>query len=168
MEEMIMRPSLYLETTIPSYLAAKPSNNLTNLYRQIVTRKFWDTKQDSFKIYTSDYTVKECRSGNPEVAKRRLQLLEHFPRLRIEKEVDELSDIYMRLLSIPEKSRIDTFHLAICVSHQINFLLSWNCIHLGAVSGTRIASYNEKNGLFIPVLTTPESFVEIGGIDDEV
>ena len=163
-----MKPSLYLETTIPSYLAAKPSNNLTNLYRQIITRKFWDTKRDDFILYTSDYTIDECKDGHPEAAARRLHLLENIPRLAVEAEIDELSGAYMRLLSIPERSVVDSYHLAICVIHQINYILSWNCTHLGADAAVRVASYNEKNGLFVPVLTTPEAFVEVGGINDEI
>ena len=163
-----MKPSLYLETTIPSYLTARPSNDLTKLYRQILTKKWWDTKRDDFVLFTSEFTWNECKKGNPEAARLRLDLLESISLIPVTSEANELADVYIDLLSIPKKNEVDAEHLAICVVNQINYLLTWNCTHLGPETFKKVMDYNSKHGFFVPILTTPESFVEVGGLNDEI
>jgi hypothetical protein len=53
------------------------------------------------------------------------------------------------------------FHLATCVISEIDYLLSWNCTHLGIHTFVKIKDYNEKNGLWTPLLITPESLIII-------
>ena len=161
---MSNKPTIYLETTIPSYLAAKPSNNLTNLYRQYLTRKWWDTMQDNFTIYTSIYTWRECSAGDSDAAQRRLDVLGSIQQIPITDEAETLAREYINLLSLQEKNKVDAFHLSICVINQIDYLLSWNCAHLGAASSNIIAIYNHQHGLFAPILATPEIFFDKGGI----
>jgi len=38
-------PSLYIESTIPSYATARDSRDVVRLARQIVTRAFWESKR---------------------------------------------------------------------------------------------------------------------------
>jgi hypothetical protein len=149
-------------------LTARPSNDLINLYRQILTKKFWDTKRGDFILFTSDYTWNECKDGDKDAAKRRMDALEGIPLLPTTEDISCLSDVYVELLKIPKKNEVDADHLAICVVNQVNYLLSWNCKHLGPESFKKVAMYNSKHNLYVPVLATPELFVEIGGIDDEI
>ena len=65
------------------------------------------------------------------------------------------------LLSIPDKAKIDCFHLATCVVAKIEYLLSWNCTHLGMHTFSKIQKYNIKQGLYTPLLITPEALLEI-------
>ena len=65
------------------------------------------------------------------------------------------------MLSIPDRAKIDCFHLAACVSAEMDYLLSWNCAHLGIHTFVKIQRYNEKNGLFTPLLLTPEALMGI-------
>ena len=91
-----------------------------------------------------------------------------IPLLRISDEVYSLSIKYMDLLSILEDSKIDTLHLAICVVNQVDYLLTWNCKHLGPFTMQRVQTYNEKHDLFVPILATPEAFFEEGEFDYEL
>lgn len=47
------KPTLYLETTIPSYLAARPSRDLIVAARQQITHEWWDYEKTKFSLYTS-------------------------------------------------------------------------------------------------------------------
>jgi hypothetical protein len=64
---MPMKPSVYIETTIPSYLTAWPSNNLIRAAHQEVTRQWW-AKRDGYTIYASRLVIEECEAGDQEAA----------------------------------------------------------------------------------------------------
>jgi hypothetical protein len=95
--------------------------------------------------------------GDHEAAQKRLDWLAGIPVLPKNEEIDRLAVIYQRLLEIPEKAKMDSFHLASCVVARIDYLLSWNFTHLGQASQVKIKVYNDTHGLWTPVLVTPES-----------
>jgi hypothetical protein len=166
--EIAFKPTVYIETTIPSYLTAKPSRDIFRLSRQSITQQWWDVKQHEYSIVTSDFTIAECRKGDPSASQRRIDIMDGIPLLRISEDVYSLSNRYMELLSIPEDSKIDTLHLSVCVVNQIDFLLTWNCKHLGPFTMQRVQRYNERHDYFVPILTTPETFFEERELSDEL
>jgi hypothetical protein len=68
-----------------------------------------------------------------------------------------LADTYRKLLEIPARSKVDSFHLSVCVVSNIDYLLSWNMTHLGVITYTKIKEYNEICGLWTPILISPEA-----------
>ncbi len=76
-------------------------------------------------------------------------------------QISSLARVYQLLLGIPDRAKIDSFHLAACVVAEIDYLLSWNCAHLGIHTFVKIREHNEKNGLFTPLLLTPDALLEI-------
>ena len=155
-----MKPTAYIETTIPSYLTAKPSRDIFQLARQSITHQWWDTKRKDYELVTSDFTIIECKKGDPIAIQRRLDSLSGIRLLHITNAIEPLSNKYMTLLLAPNDCKIDMLHLAICVLNEIDYLLTWNCKHLGPLTMERVQTYNEKHGLFVPLLTTPEAFFD--------
>lgn len=100
-----MKQSLYLETTIPSYLAARTSSDLITAGRQAITHEFWEFERNKYNLYISGYIVSECGRGDPEAAKRRLQWIDGIELLDETPNTDPLADTYMRLLTIPQKKQ---------------------------------------------------------------
>jgi len=47
---------------------------------------------------------------------------------------DAIAAEYQRLLGIPDRARADCVHLAVCVTNRVDYLLTWNCTHLGTVA----------------------------------
>ena len=154
-----MKPSLYLETTIPSYLAARTSKDLIIAGRQAVTHEFYESERHKYDLYVSDYVYEECEKGDESAAQRRLGWLKGITVLEETPDVEPLAETYIRLLSIPQKSRMDAFHLAICCIRKINILLTWNCTHLGFETMQTIQAYNDRHGLTTPRMLTPDSLV---------
>ena len=154
-----MKPSLYLETTIPSYLAARPNKNLIIAGKQAITHEFYEFERQKYRLYVSEYVLRECSRGDPNAAKRRLSWLEGITLLQSLQGIEQLAEIYLNLLSIPKKSKIDAFHLAICCVHKIDYLLSWNCTHMGMRSMQIIQRYNDTKGLSTPLMVTPDAIV---------
>ena len=154
-----MKPSLYLETTIPSYLVARTSTNMVIAGRQAVTHEFWESERDKYNLYVSDYVRIECSRGDAEVAQRRLHLIDGIEMVLITPDIEPLADVYMSILSIPPKNRTDALHLAVCCLNEIDILLSWNFAHLGVESMQIIQKYNDAHGFHTPRMTTPDALV---------
>lgn len=151
--------SIYLETTIPSYAIGR-SENLIIAAHQAITQRFWAEERLKHKLFISDYVLQECRRGATDYASKRLALLQGIPVLPPTDDVEQLAETYMRVLSIPEKSRLDAFHVAICVKYEVDILLSWNCKHLGGLTMSKLHRYNDMRGLWTPTLITPEALVD--------
>jgi len=64
-----MKPRLYLETTIPSYLTARPSRDLVVAGHQEITREWWEKRAASFRLYISQLVIDEQA---PEIPPRRV------------------------------------------------------------------------------------------------
>ncbi|MDR3147248.1 MAG: hypothetical protein LBU00_02585 [Treponema sp.] len=62
---------------------------------------------------------------------------------------------------------LQVLHLATCVEDKIDFLLSWNCTHLGFRSYVRVVEYNAKNGLWTPLLVTPDYLLALEDEEEE-
>ena len=64
-------PSVYVETSIVSYLSARESSSLLGAAHQLVTRGWWD-RRNLYCCFVSDVVIRECRAGDPTAALRRL------------------------------------------------------------------------------------------------
>ena len=157
------RKSLYLESTIPSYATAKEAKDIIKAARQSMTKLFWEQERDKYRLVISQYVIDECKLGNPEAAQKRLKLITNIPVLEESEKVNRLAAVYQNLLDIPDKAKTDSFHLAICVMARIHYLVSWNCAHLGFNAYLKVRDYNEKHGLWTPLLVTPEYFLNQEG-----
>ena len=66
---------VYVETSVLSYLAARPSRDAVTAGRQIVTRQWWESKREKYKPVVPEAVEAECERGDPGVVERRRQLL---------------------------------------------------------------------------------------------
>lgn len=85
-----MKKTVYIETSIPSYLTAKPSRDVRAAAWQQITTEWWDVARKDYEIFTSELTIVEASAGNPEAADRRLSVLREIPELEIDEEVQEI------------------------------------------------------------------------------
>jgi hypothetical protein len=114
------------------------------------------------KCYISPFVLQEISEGDDNAAKKRTAITNSIPVLKVNPEIQQLSQRYFISMDIPEKARLDAFHLAIAVWHEIDYLLSWNCKHI--VSGRVkkvLDNVNAKLHLKSPVLCTPEELMEV-------
>ena len=73
-----MKASVYIETTIVSYLVAEPTKDLIQAAHQQVTREWWATRA-RFDLFVSAAVVAEARRGDPAAAARRINALLGIP-----------------------------------------------------------------------------------------
>ncbi|MYB92230.1 type II toxin-antitoxin system VapC family toxin [Candidatus Poribacteria bacterium] len=125
-----MKPRVYLETTVISYLVGRPSNDPTLASWQQITRQLWENYTDRFAFVISPIVLAEVSQGNPEAVQRRLEVLSHLTVLEILSEADILTQKLLDAGAVPQNFRSDAEHIAIATVHQVEYLASWNHKHI--------------------------------------
>jgi hypothetical protein len=156
------KPTVYIETTIPSYLTSRRAKDIDKIYKQQVTQEWWEKALPLVEPVISTYVLEEVSGGDPEAAKRRIESLKGFRLLPTTDEVSELASELRRKLKIPERARIDSFHLAIAVVYRVDYVLSWNFEHIvGAPVKRTFAEIGQELDLVMPTLCTPDELMEV-------
>jgi len=153
-------PSVYLETTIPSYVAAHPSRDLIMAAHQQITHDWWLDAHDRFDLYISEAVLNEIRGGAPDAAARRLAIVNGLPVLQLNDDVRNLVHEYDRRLGLTGRARADLPHFAFAVAYQMDYLVTWNCRHIanGEVI-RRLLHANAELQRPTPLLLTPEEIL---------
>ena len=158
------KPSVYLETSVISYLVARPSRDLIAAARQQLTSIWWQSR-NNFHLYVSELVVAEASEGDAERARARLEALRGIKSLSITKDVIELADKLIAQRVPPPTARADALHIAVAAVNGINYLLTWNCKHIAnAQMRPRIMNICYDRGHQPPIICTPEEL--IGGQGD--
>ncbi len=155
-----MKRSVYLESTVPSYLAAAPSRDLLIAAHQQVTSEWWRTQRPGFQPYISQFVVDEIARGDADVAKRRLDVVSGIPLLEITDEVLRLASALVASRIIPKRAGTDAAHIAVAAIHGIDFLMTWNCKHIANAAMIRtVEGVCREQGFDCPVMCTPEELM---------
>jgi predicted nucleic acid-binding protein len=87
-----MQKKVYIETSIVSYLTARPSRDLVIAARQEITHELWQVLQKQYEIYISALVIQEASRGDENAAKKRLNLLANIPVLEISPDAQTLAN----------------------------------------------------------------------------
>jgi predicted nucleic acid-binding protein len=157
-----MKPSVYVETTIPSYLTAWPSRDLVRTAHQQVTREWW-TRRDRFELYSSRLVIQECQRGDVQAAADRLATMAGIPLLEQGADIADLAAALLRDVPLPERAAADALHIATAAVHGMQYLLTWNCTHIAnAALRPQIEAVCRAAGFEPPLICTPEELPEEG------
>ena len=113
---MLIPQTVYIETSIVSYLTARPSRDLIVAANQQITDEWWENHRNHFQLYISSLVVKEAKRGDKEAAQKRLQILQEIPILEWNAEVLELAEHFVTKKALTEKARNDALHVATAIS----------------------------------------------------
>src|SRR5438067_7621419 len=99
-----MKPSVYIETTIISYLTAKPSRDLILAAHQQITTEWWMDVRPQVECCVSAFVIDEASHGDVTYAQQRLDEIADFTVLEVNEQVEDLARAYFAALQIPEKA----------------------------------------------------------------
>ena len=151
---------VYIETTIPSYLTARPSRDIVQAARQQLTREWWDVERRNYDLCISQIVLDEAAAGDAEAAQRRLAVIDTLPLLDLTFEVDGLAETIMQSGLLPASASRDAVHIAVAAVHQVHFLLTWNCRHIANATIFRDLQHIIMSaGYDVPVICTPEELL---------
>jgi predicted nucleic acid-binding protein len=156
---------VYVETSIVSYLTARPSSNLIAAAWQKETVDWWGTQRDRFDLYISEVVVEEAGRGDESAASRRLGTLEDIQVLQLDQQSVDLAKELIAQGAVPRKALDDALHLAVAAVNGMDFLLTWNCRHIdNAEMKPKIRKVIESKGYQCPEIATP---IELMGVHDD-
>lgn len=159
--------TVYLETTIPSYLAAFPSRDLIVAAHQQITHDWWNNAREHFDLYISEPVLDEIRAGDPNAITRRMEYVVGLPVLKLTNDVRQLVHEYDKRLVLTGRARADLPHFAFAVAYEMDYLVTWNCQHIanGEII-RRLLKANSELKRFTPLIVTPEEILFLPGKEE--
>jgi predicted nucleic acid-binding protein len=156
-----MKNSVYIETSIVSYLTARPSNDIRSVSQQNITSEWWDFRRNEFDLFISEFVIIEASRGDKYAAAKRLAAIEGIAELEVLNTTAKLARSLISQGSLPTKAEIDAFHVAVAATHGVEFLLTWNCKHIAnAIMRPKIEQVCREEGFEPPIICTPTELLE--------
>jgi len=160
--------TVYIETTILSYLASIPSRDIIVQAHQQITWEWWNNYRKNYDLYISPIVIQEISRGDIEASKKRKKFINNISILQISDNITELALKLIKFLGLPKKAELDALHLAFAIDYSIDYLLTWNCNHLAnGVFIKKLKQFESKESRVIPVILTPEELMT-GGKENEM
>ena len=156
-----MKPKVYIETTVVSYLTARPSRDLVIAAHCEITREWWIRRRSEFDLHASQLVLQESSAGDPQMAEKRPEALDSIPLLDITDDATALAEKLIDAGPIPAKAAVDALHIATATVHGVDYLLTWTCKHIAnAQMRKSLAVRCRAAGFELPVICTPEELLE--------
>jgi hypothetical protein len=156
-----LKQSIYVESSVISYLTAKENRDLVIAARQKMTRNWWKGTANSGELFISTYVIDEISQGDSSASEIRLKTIKNCNLLPASDEISFLAKEYFRRMQIPDHAMYDSLHLACAVLNGIDIIVSWNFKHIANPTIRHILrEINDKLGYETPEITTPEELME--------
>jgi predicted nucleic acid-binding protein len=158
-----LKPTIYIETTVVSAIVGRINPLPENARKQKFTRDWWKSVLlPHFTPVISTYVFEEASDGDNNLAIQRRKIISPFRLLLAREDIDELANQYLRITKIPEKARLDAFHIACATIYKIDYLVTWNCTHINnGFIRKKIDIFNRAHGIDMPIICTPEELTEV-------
>lgn len=156
-----MKARIYIETTVLSYLAARPARDVVSLARQEMSREFWLWAPSIYELCCSSLTRDEVSKGDGAAATRRLEYADQCSLLPEDPQVASVAGRLMDIKAIPNTEPEDAAHIAIATLAQVKYIVSWNFSHMvGPQAKRQLEKAIVSLGFSAPLLGTPEEIFE--------
>jgi hypothetical protein len=143
-----MTATVYIESSVISYLASRPSRDLVIAARQAITAEWWDARRSRYDVFISTLVEDEISKGDPKAAQTRLAFVDDVP---------ALAKNLIAFGAVPKNSEEDALHIGIAAAAGMDYLLTWNFKHINnAETKEAIARAIESHGFVCPILCSPE------------
>jgi hypothetical protein len=157
-----MKRRIYIETSVVSYLTARPSTDIVRAACQQITQSWWNSGRTTVSSYISPYVIEEASAGDPTAAKERIEALRPIPVLSIPDDIPHLPEFLLLGGGLPPKARIDALHIACAAFHEMDVLLTWNCTHIANPAQVPVMrGLCAAKGYRLPELVTPFELMEV-------
>ena len=166
---LAIKPKLYVETTVVSYLMARPSNDASLAYRQKITQQLWEECANNYEFVVSDIVISEILRGDAVAAQRRFDAVANLTILDLSPDVDKLTQDLTDAGAVPHRARSDAQHIAFAAVNSIDYLVSWNYKHIvNEIKRQLINEVCHAAGFQPPTICTPIEIIEEAQMREKV
>lgn len=157
-----MKPTVYIETTVVSYLTARPTRDPVMAGWIAESKRWWQAQRPHFDLVVSDAVLREASLGDATAAQRRLTALADMRMLSSGLPAERLAEFFLSNLAMPAKAADDALHVAIAATNAVDFLLTWNCRHIAnAAMRPRLEGLCLAAGFRCPIIATPSELIAL-------
>jgi hypothetical protein len=151
---------VYIESTIPSYLAARRPRDARQASRQATTQRWWDRERAKHELFVSAAVLEEISRGEAQMAEKRLALVHGIPKLDMVSVAEEIASRALQSGALPRDAETDAAHIGPATAHAMDILLTWNCRHLSNPSIQRkLREIAARYAVTLPLICTPEQLM---------
>jgi predicted nucleic acid-binding protein len=126
-----MKPTVYLDNTVVSYLTGRLGRDAIANGRKILTQEWWPAALEKYELVISDFVEQEAGSGDVAAAALRLAAIADLMSVDTEDPaVEQLAQALISASAMPNKARYDALHVAAAAVNGIKYLVTWNYTHL--------------------------------------
>ena len=156
-----MKAKVYIETSVISYLTARPSNDIRAMANQNVTIEWWETQRNNYDVFILEFVIAEASLGHPDAISRRLEAIADIMELQVTEKVRVLGQELIHRHALPANAEIDAFHVAVAIVNGMEYLLTWNCAHIAnAHTRPKIEATCRALVYEPPIICTPQELTE--------
>ena len=116
-----MKPKVYLDATIPSYL--HDDREVLHPFVEI-TRQWWADESGAYQLFVSNAVIDEVESGNYPRKADVLSTVRQLDVLPFEQAIVDIAEFYIEHRLMPQSLRGDAAHLAYASYYRCDFLLT--------------------------------------------
>ncbi len=120
---------VYVETSVISYLTARPARILGKLVKQQQTADWWEERH-RWELFISTAVLQEIRKGDPEAALKRIDAIEGLPVLPVTGKERKMSRHLVEVGAVPLNALEDAVHIATAALSGMDYLVTWNQTHI--------------------------------------
>jgi hypothetical protein len=151
-----MMRTVYIETSVVSYLTAHPSRDVRVAAWQEITVQWWENERRKYELFTSELVIAEAGGGDEDAARKRLDKLKDISVLAIDEEARQFAAQLIEKGGVPAAAQADALHIAVAAVHALDYLLTWNCRHIdNASTKPLVRSICAIAGYRCPEICTP-------------
>ncbi len=155
-----MRSRVYIETSVVSYYAARPSRDIVVAGHQQATQDFWTRIFNDFEPVISALVVREAGQGRKEDAQRRLDALKDFAVVQVTPEAQDLARQIIDSGGVPPENPEDALHIALATMAGVDFLATWNFFHINnPFTRMMVRRAVENAGYVCPEIVSPDELL---------
>jgi predicted nucleic acid-binding protein len=156
-----VRPAVYLETSVISYLVGHLSRDVVVLGNQELTRDWWANRRALYELFVSEVVISEVGSGDADLARQRVAICADLRLLAVSDDAERLAPLLTKAAGMASNAATDALHVALAAVHGMDYLLSWNCTHIANATMRRaIDKQCRSSGYEPPVICTPQELIE--------
>lgn len=161
-----MKESVYIETSVISYLTSRLSRDLIVAGHQKISQSWWEARKNDFDLFISETVLKEISLGDPIESNKRIELVKDVFILNANDSVFHIARSLISEGILPKKAFNDSLHISFSAAANIDYLLTWNCRHLANAEVSKaVAKFLRGIGYEAPSIITPLEL--FGGFNDD-